>query len=321
MYRHILVPIDGSDLSIDTVGRAVELARSSGARITFLHTSPLPHAQGGYDGHAREPIAKAQSAARALGVPCETRTAPAGSPHQAIVAAARDGGCDLIFMGSNRRRTSVGLMIGSQTLKVLMNAGVPVLVSAIIPPGPAARALDVIRDEHRSLSVALHAWLHHLEGTRRQAIAPDARLMRLIVRYLRDFPVALHHRREADVLFTLLRSRTSQLDAEIEELERQHMRDHEFMVMLEAMVELVAEGKAEASELEEAVSRYATFVWEHLGREEGVILPATERHLTEQDWEEVAEAFAPARGQRSGEDTAAEFRRLLSNIIGPTSGR
>jgi nucleotide-binding universal stress UspA family protein/hemerythrin-like domain-containing protein len=333
MYRHLLVPIDGSDVSTELVGSAVEYARGTGARITFFHAQP-DHAASlageadvvrlvapadyayAFKGRARELLAKAESAARALGVPCESRTTVASTAHRAIVAAAREHGCDLIYMASRGRRTSMGMMLGSQTLRVLIHADVPVLVSSSSAPGTAARAIGIIRDEHRSIAAALHAWMHLLAVARREGSRPDAARMRAIVHYLRDFPVALHHPKEDEHLFGALRRRTSQLDAELQELERQHARDRELVAGLEALVERVAAGKSDATELEEAVSRYAVFIWEHLGREEGVILPAAQRHLTEQDWAQVEAAFSGNRDPRFGGDAEAEFRRLFSSLLG-----
>jgi hypothetical protein len=62
-----------------------------------------------------------------------------------------------------------------------------------------------------------------------------------------------------------------------------------------------------------APERYARFVWD-LGREEGVVLPAAERHLTAEDWAEIDAAFSQNRDPRFGGDTDAEFRRLFSRI-------
>ncbi|HQR59235.1 MAG TPA: universal stress protein UspA, partial [Azonexus sp.] len=66
---------------------------------------------------------------------------------------------------------------------------------------------------------------------------------------------------------------------------------------------------------EQAVSRYAQSIWEHMGREEGVILPLAQRHLTEEDWIEINEAFQMNRDPRFGGDTDAEFKRLFSRIV------
>jgi nucleotide-binding universal stress UspA family protein/hemerythrin-like domain-containing protein len=332
MYRHLLVPVDGTDLSIETVGRAAEFARGIGARITFFHAQP-DHAASlfgdaevvrltspedfayRYEGRSRELLAKAESAARALGVPCESRSTVSDAPYQAIIAAARDAGCDLIFMASHGRRSNIGMMLGSQTLKVLVNAGLPVLVSATASPTLPARAIGIIRDEHRSLAAVLHAWRHLLANARRQGRAPDTALMHAIVHYLQIFPVALHHPKEDDYLFRRLRERTFEVNAELDELEHQHERDRQLVADLAAMVDGTATGAIDVAALERAVGQYATFVWEHLGREEGVILPAAERHLTAADWAEVNAAFSENRDPRFGSDTDDEYRRLFSRIV------
>lgn len=331
MYRHLLVPIDGSDLSIYTVGRAAEFARAIGARITFFHaqpdhaamflgeadvvrlTSPAEYAYA-FEGRTREILAKAESAARALGVPCESRSAASNAPHEAIVAAARDAGCDLIFMASRGRRI-LNTMVGSQALKVLAHAGMPVHVCATSPPEGAGVAMGIIRDEHRSLGAVLHAWMQLMASARRANSPPDAALMRLMVRYLREFPIALHHPKEDEYLFDRLRSRTCEVDAELDELERQHERDREWVAELALMVEGVACGDCEAAALEQTLGRYATFMWEHLGREEGVILPAAERHLTLEDWTALATAFSANRNAAFGSEVSAEYRQLFSRIV------
>jgi nucleotide-binding universal stress UspA family protein/hemerythrin-like domain-containing protein len=331
MYRHLLVPVDGTDLSIETVGRAVEFARSGGARITFFHAQP-DHAASllgdaevvrltspaDYDyafaGRSRELLAKAESAARAMGVACESRSAVSDTPYLAIIAAARDAGCDLIFMASHGRRSSLGMMLGSQTLKVLVHAGIPVLVSATANPAAPARAIGIIRDEHRSLAAVLHALMRLVAVARGEGTSPDPALMQAMLRYIQAFPVALHHPKEDEYLFRKLRARTSDFDAELDELERQHARDRELVAELAALTAGVASGAGDIAELERALTRYASFMWDHLGREEGVILPAAERHLTAADWAEIDAAFSQNGDPRFGSDDG-ELRRLFSRIV------
>jgi hemerythrin-like domain-containing protein len=139
--------------------------------------------------------------------------------------------------------------------------------------------------------------------------------MQAIVRYLETFPVALHHPKEDEFLFRRLRQRTAEADAELDELERQHARDRQLVGELAAMVARLERGDENLAALESAVERYAQFVWDHLGREEGVILPAAERHLTAEDWAEIDAAFSQNRDPRFGGDTDAEFRRLFSRIV------
>lgn len=332
MYRHLLVPIDNTDLSTITVGRAVEFARALGARITFFHaTSDHAAALGGeaeivrltapedynyaFEGRARELLTKAESAARAYGVPCSSMTKVSDSPYNAIIAAARSEGCDLIFMASHGRRTTLGMMLGSQTLKVLVNSEIPVLVSATADPPAPALAIATIRDEHRSLAAVLHAWLHALHQAIDGGPAPDAELMKAMVRYIQDFPVALHHPKEQDYLFRKLRERTSAVNPELDELERQHVRDEQMVAELAAAVDAFIAGERTTQELEKSVAAYAKFIWEHMGREEGVILPEAQRYLTDADWGEINAAFSENRDPRFGGDTEAEYKHLFSRIV------
>jgi len=332
MYHHLLVPIDNTDLSTVTIGRAVEFARTLGARITFFHAE-TDHASSlsgdaeivrltspedfnyVFQGRARELLTKAESAARAHGVPCSSTAALSDSPYTAIIAAARSEGCDLIFMASHGRRSTIGMMLGSQTLKVLVNSEIPVLVSATANPPAPAQAIATIRDEHRSLAAVLHAWQHVLKKCAEQGSQPDPVLMKAMVHYIQAFPVALHHPKEEEYLFATLRERTSAVNAELDELKRQHVRDEQMVAELAAMVEHYAASGEGAAKLEVAVAAYTKFIWEHMGREEGVILPTAQRYLTDADWVGINAAFSENRDPRFGGDTDAEFRRLFSRIV------
>jgi hemerythrin-like domain-containing protein len=207
------------------------------------------------------------------------------------------------------------MMLGSQTLKVLMNAEIPVLVAATGNPAAPARAIGIIHDEHRSLAAVLHAWTHLITTARRKGTRPDPALMRAIVRYIKDFPLALHHPKEDEYLFRRLRARTASVNADLDELERQHERDHRLIDELAALVEGEVTGGGDLAAIEAAVACYASFIWEHMGREESVILPAAQRHLTESDWVEIEAAFSANRDPRFHIDTDMEYRRLFSRIV------
>lgn len=332
MYRHLLVPIENSDLSIVTIGRAVEFALTLGARITFFHaradhassimgdadivrlTDPAEYAYN-FEGRARELLTKAESAARARGVPCGAASTISDTPYTAIIDAARAAGCDLIFMASHGRRSTLGMMLGSQTLKVLTHSEIPVLVSAMAEPPVPAQAIAIIRDEHRSLGAVLHAWQHLFKDAHNKGIQPDAALMQAMVHYIQAFPVALHHPKEDDYLFRILRERTAEANPELDELGRQHIRDELQVIELAALVDRYATGAATVAEVEKCVSDYAKSIWEHMGREEGVILPLAQRYLTEADWTEINEAFHQNKDPRFGSDTDADFKRLFSRIV------
>jgi nucleotide-binding universal stress UspA family protein len=145
MFKHILVPTDGSDLSTGTVGRAVTFAREAGARITFFFAKPdYPvtfYGEGALidpttpdkfaamaDKQATDILAACQDMAKAAGVEATGTAAVSDIPYEAIIAAAEAAGCDLIFMASHGRRGISGLLLGSETQKVLTHSKIPVLV-------------------------------------------------------------------------------------------------------------------------------------------------------------------------------------------------
>lgn len=145
MFKHILVPIDGSELSSEAVRKAVAFAKEAGARVTFFYAKPdYPVAFYGEgalidpttpekfaemaENQARDILGAGERAALEAGVACGTRSDTSDSPYEAIINAASQLGCDLIFMASHGRRGLSGLLLGSETQKVLTHSKIPVLV-------------------------------------------------------------------------------------------------------------------------------------------------------------------------------------------------
>ena len=142
MYHHILIPTDGSPLSGSAVEKGIALAKALGAKVTVLTVvEPFPVMRGlpqSYDApdeytrraHAEaEPgLAAAEQQAKQVGVPCEVVKVEHGQPYEAIIETAGARGCDLIAMASHGRRGISGLLLGSETTKVLMHSKLPVLV-------------------------------------------------------------------------------------------------------------------------------------------------------------------------------------------------
>ncbi|HSE02603.1 MAG TPA: universal stress protein [Methylomirabilota bacterium] len=141
MYRHILIPCDGSPLSEGALRQGIALARTLGAKVIALTVS-LP-----FDNLALDPVLVTSTAAEyekdcearaektlslarveAAGVPCETLHLIRDHPYQAIVDTAHTKGCDLICMASHGRKGVAGLVLGSETHKVLTHSKIPVLV-------------------------------------------------------------------------------------------------------------------------------------------------------------------------------------------------
>lgn len=334
MYQHLLVPTDGTELSTDTVSRAVEFARAVGARITFFHAKE-DYAAGSEGalmyslspeifveqsaGEARAFLAKAEAAARAAGVSYDSRVKVSDRPYEAILEVAEACGCDLIFMASHGRRGIKGLMVGSQTLKVLAQSRIPVLVSTSESNAPSPtmnRALAIIQDEHRSVAVVVHALKYLARETREKDSPPNFPLLKAMLYYIEAFPEALHHPKEDAYLFRKLRERTHEADELIDELLRQHVEDVRLVKELkQALANYEAGDVGGFDAFSQAIDRFADFIWQHMHTEEKMILSAARKHLAEEDWADIAEAFGKNGDPRFGEEKDKEFRGLFAKIV------
>ena len=147
MYRHILVPTDGSPLSLKAAREAARLAKEQKAKITAFYAIepyyPPPASEAlilypeifseeeyrkNTEKAAGTALRKVEEEAQAEGVKAETKFATAEAPWKAIIDQARKGKCDLIVMASHGRGGLASALIGSETLKVLTHSKTPVLV-------------------------------------------------------------------------------------------------------------------------------------------------------------------------------------------------
>ena len=121
MYQHILIPTDGSKLAHRAVTHRLSLAKAGGAKVTALVVEPTFNVYGvpsskvhqmtrAFAEHAEHAKAHAASilisvadAAKISEVPCETMQMIHDHPYEAIVATAKEKGCDLIVMASHGR--------------------------------------------------------------------------------------------------------------------------------------------------------------------------------------------------------------------------
>jgi nucleotide-binding universal stress UspA family protein len=142
MYRNILVPTDGSEISTLAVQAAASLAKLTAAKLHVLSVKePFPYSaisemqpvppQEFYDAQeriARSRVEAAADAARANGLDIDGATVEALHPWEAILDHAKSRQCDLIVMASHGRRGISALLLGSETQKVLTHSAIPVLV-------------------------------------------------------------------------------------------------------------------------------------------------------------------------------------------------
>lgn len=145
MFKHILVPTDGSQLSQDAVCSAVSFAKEIGARVTAFYAKPeypvTYYGEGALidpttpekfaelaDEQAQEILNFVEQRCSEAGVPCAKLTLTSDIPYESIIDAATRSGCDLIFMSSHGRRGISAVLLGSETNKVLTHTKIPVLV-------------------------------------------------------------------------------------------------------------------------------------------------------------------------------------------------
>jgi nucleotide-binding universal stress UspA family protein len=142
MYKCILFPTDGSDITSKALQTAIGLAKQCGAELRTLSVmEPFPYSaisemqpvppQEFFDAQQRVASARVKvvsDAAAAAGVACQAHTVEALHPWEAILDHAKAQGCDLLVMASHGRRGMSALLLGSETQRVLTHSKLPVLV-------------------------------------------------------------------------------------------------------------------------------------------------------------------------------------------------
>lgn len=142
MYKCILVPTDGSEVTGKAVDTAIALARALHSNVQTLSVKePFPYSaiseiqpiapQEYFEAQeriARQRVQQVVDACAAANLPCEATTVEAAHPYEAIIDHAQRHGCDLIVMASHGRRGMRALLLGSETQKVLTHSSVAVLV-------------------------------------------------------------------------------------------------------------------------------------------------------------------------------------------------
>ena len=145
MFKHILIPTDGSRVAATAIEAGVAMAKEMGARVTgYCAQEPVPtHIYGeGYIAdkalsaeferrareHAQRCVDEVATAAKAQGVPFEPLVTMASLPYRGIIEAAQERKCDVIFIASHGYRGLASLLLGSVTHEVLTHSKIPVLV-------------------------------------------------------------------------------------------------------------------------------------------------------------------------------------------------
>ena len=176
--------------------------------------------------------------------------------------------------------------------------------------------MRIIREEHSALSAMLRSILLLLAQHRSKGTLPDFTALRSMLFYVDECPEKRHHRKETELLFPRLRTRTPLARDVLDRLDQDHaigerkIRDLEHVLLGFEML-----GEPRRKEFEDAAERYVEFYLTHMGIEEREILPLAERVLTEDDWTELDEKFAANRDPFTGHDPETNYQALFTRIV------
>jgi len=191
----------------------------------------------------------------------------------------------------------------------------------------AHHTIQIIRDEHSTLSAVLRSIGLLLTESRRHGIEPDFKVLRAMLFYIDEYPEKVHHTKETELLFPKLRSRSAELASVLDRLDRDHAASHRAVLELEhdvlalEMMSEAPQAKARLAEFEARMHAYIASYLDHMRVEEVEVLPLAEKVLSPTDWVALDEAFMQNRDpltHRVGDDSFRPlFKRILMTLPAP----
>ncbi len=177
-------------------------------------------------------------------------------------------------------------------------------------------ALKIIRDEHRTFGSIVRAMRRLARATDDWQRPQRLEAFRAMIDYIGSFPEKLHHPKEDEYVFRFLRRKCPDAATVLDLLTAEHRTGSRLVAELDAALLVCEQGDcSEFPAFAEAVERYATFLGEHMRREEEEVLPLAERYLTQADWAVIEAAFNGHTTAEFGAAADAEFSRLIKKIL------
>lgn len=184
------------------------------------------------------------------------------------------------------------------------------------------KAVQIIRDEHRSLAAIIQGMRYLVREIRDRGATADFNVLGAMIYYIDTVPERFHHPKEDKYLFKFLGLRHPSAAPLLARLEAEHRAGAEKIRTLEqALARYQQGGTPEFSGFLMAVEDYAAFHWDHMRAEENEVLPLAEKHLTAENWKAVDAAFLghsdPMLGAEAGAGYDALFRRIVNLVPAP----
>jgi hemerythrin-like domain-containing protein len=177
-------------------------------------------------------------------------------------------------------------------------------------------ALNIIRDEHRSIAAVLHGMQHLVRQMRERGTKVDPKVFRAMLYYLDTFSERMHHPKEDRYLFEPLRRHGAGPDALIAELERDHAEGGNHLKRVEqCLIRYEEGGEKEFPEFAREIDRFVEGYWEHMRKEEEHVFSLAEKLFTPGDWDALDRAFKANTDPLASDREERDFRKLFSRIV------
>lgn len=177
------------------------------------------------------------------------------------------------------------------------------------------KAITIIKDEHRALAAVLRGLEYLIGQIRDGKQKPDFALFKSMLAHVKDFPDKLHHPKEDEYVYHTLRERDPSAAPMLDELEDEHRCGPEFIQRVATALQEYERDPSRFDAFTKAMAEYTQFQWEHMRKEEDVILPLAEKSLLPEDWTEIDSAFGSNADPLVGVGTQKEFRDLFRKVV------
>ncbi len=177
-------------------------------------------------------------------------------------------------------------------------------------------SIRIIQDEHQALRAMLDSLRLLLRRQREQGSTPRFDVIRAMLFYIDEFPERLHHSKESELLFPMIRQHSNAAEDILDRLDRDHnISGHAIRELERALLAWEMLGEHRRIDFETALDRYLDFYAAHMRLEEEVVLPLALEVLGEEEWRVLDAAFSANRDPLTGHAPSREYEQLFSRIV------
>jgi hemerythrin-like domain-containing protein len=176
--------------------------------------------------------------------------------------------------------------------------------------------LNALWSEHRSIAAVLHGMLFLIRDKRERGKPLDAKVLRAMLYYLDVFPERVHHPKEEQYLFKAVRAKTSEANAVLDELAREHAAGEESLRRVEqSLLRYEEGGEPEFAQLAQGIESFDAGYRDHMRKEEEVVMDAARRVLSTDDWSALQREWSLHIDPIAEEAARDDYDRLINRIV------